>query len=270
MSLFMDRALARRVERCEGAINASFVETHARVAPDFGARWIEVAGAYAMYDGPESPMTQTFGLGVFDAVSAEDLSRIEAFYFERGSSVHHELSPLAGVALVATLVQRGYQPIEQSTVLVQALADVTAPAVASRARIAAPDEIEAWVACSIAGWAAESGMAAQMEPIARLAFMNPAMTSFCVERDGALIATGSLGAHEGVALLAGASTEPAHRGAGAQAALLAARLEVARARGCDLALMCTEPGSTSQRNAERNGFRVAYTRTKWRLDARRA
>jgi hypothetical protein len=25
------------------------------------------------------------------------------------------------------------------------------------------------------------------------------------------------------------------------------------------------PGSGSQRNAERNGFRIAYTRTKWQL-----
>jgi hypothetical protein len=30
--------------------------------------------------------------------------------------------------------------------------------------------------------------------------------------------------------------------------------------------MVTEAGSQSQRNAERKGFRIAYTRTKWRLD----
>ena len=28
-------------------------------------------------------------------------------------------------------------------------------------------------------------------------------------------------------------------------------------------MMVTAVGSQSQRNAERNGFRVAYTRTKW-------
>jgi len=27
------------------------------------------------------------------------------------------------------------------------------------------------------------------------------------------------------------------------------------------------PGSGSQRNAERHGFRIAYTRTKWQLQA---
>jgi hypothetical protein len=30
-------------------------------------------------------------------------------------------------------------------------------------------------------------------------------------------------------------------------------------------MMCAQPGSASQRNAERHGFRIAYTRTKWRL-----
>jgi hypothetical protein len=38
-------------------------------------------------------------------------------------------------------------------------------------------------------------------------------------------------------------------------------------RGCDLAMMVAEAGSESQRNAERQGFRVAYTRMKWRLQS---
>lgn len=51
----------------------------------------------------------------------------------------------------------------------------------------------------------------------------------------------------------GASTVPEFRNRSAQRALLEARLRCANA----------QPGSGSHRNAERNGFRVAYTRTKW-------
>ena len=69
--------------------------------------------------------------------------------------------------------------------------------------------------------------------------------------------------HQGTALLAGAATIPAWRGRGAQAALLRARLHHAARVGCDMAMMVTEPGSTSQRNAERQGFRVVYNRIKW-------
>jgi predicted acetyltransferase len=70
--------------------------------------------------------------------------------------------------------------------------------------------------------------------------------------------------HEGVALLAGASTVPSARRQGAQSALLHARLRHASTQGCDIAMMGAAPGSDSQRNAERQGFRVAYTRIKWR------
>ena len=50
-----------------------------------------------------------------------------------------------------------------------------------------------------------------------------------------------------------------------QAALLHERMRYAAENGCDLAMMVAEAGSNSQRNAERTGLRVAYTRVKWRL-----
>jgi len=49
----------------------------------------------------------------------------------------------------------------------------------------------------------------------------------------------------------------------AQLALLERRLQDGFANSCDLAMMGALPGSISQRNAERHGFRIAYTRTKW-------
>jgi GNAT superfamily N-acetyltransferase len=54
----------------------------------------------------------------------------------------------------------------------------------------------------------------------------------------------------------------AFRRRGVQSALLAARLAWAVEQGCDLAVSFARPGSISHRNIERNGFRVAYTRTK--------
>ncbi|HSO74006.1 MAG TPA: hypothetical protein VLU47_04145 [Blastocatellia bacterium] len=42
-----------------------------------------------------------------------------------------------------------------------------------------------------------------------------------------------------------------------------ARLAFAVENGCDLAMVATQPGSGSQRNVERQGFRVVYTRTKF-------
>jgi hypothetical protein len=90
MHLFMDRALARRTERVEAAINASFIEARARIAPESGATWTDLGGTYLLFDGRESPVTQTFGLGLWEPVTGELLSTMEAFFFDRGADVFHE------------------------------------------------------------------------------------------------------------------------------------------------------------------------------------
>ena len=128
-----------------------------------------------------------------------------------------------------------------------------------------PGDRDAWIDASVTGWTEDPTYGHLMRPIAETAVANRAMLHFLVERAGAPFATGSLGVHNGIALLGGASTIPSARGLGAQGLLLASRLAHARERDCELAMIVAAPGSTSQRNAERRGFRVAYTRTKWRL-----
>jgi hypothetical protein len=88
---------------------------------------------------------------------------------------------------------------------------------------------------------------------------------FIAESAGRPVATAALSIHGDVALLTGASTIAEARRRGAQQALLDERLRFAEACGIGLAMMVAHPGSSSQRNAERRGFRVAYTRTKWQL-----
>jgi len=88
---------------------------------------------------------------------------------------------------------------------------------------------------------------------------------FLAEYDGQPGAAGVLCLHDGVALFGGAATVPEFRRRGLQAALLDARMRYAFGHGCDLAMMVAEVGSDSQRNAERRGFRIAYTRIKWQL-----
>jgi GNAT superfamily N-acetyltransferase len=210
-------------------------------------------------------LTQTFGLGLFTAPDIAQFERIEQFYATRRCSVHHEVSPLADSTLTAMLGARGYLPIENSTVLHQplpALAAEGAPA-AITVRAIGAGEAAMWADASALGWSEFEGLEAFMRDIGVMLTAAHNVTCFVAELDGVIAATGALVLHEGVALLAGASTVPAYRHRGAQNALLAARLRFARSSGCDLAMITTQPGSPSQRNAERNGFRVAYTRTKW-------
>src|SRR5207248_1997005 len=117
------------------------------------------------------------------------------------------------------------------------------------------------------GWGDTPGLEASLLDIGKIVAERVDAIMFLAEDDGddgRTIATAAMSISDGVALFAGASTIPAARHRGAQFALLAHRLSYAAANGCDLAMMVALPGSGSQRNAERNGFRIAYTRTKWR------
>jgi len=87
---FADLELARRLERTEGLANAEFVVARKKAFPDWNAEWTEVAGTYAMFDGPSSPCTQTFGLGMFQELTAEHMDRLELFFRQRGAAVFHE------------------------------------------------------------------------------------------------------------------------------------------------------------------------------------
>jgi GNAT superfamily N-acetyltransferase len=78
--------------------------------------------------------------------------------------------------------------------------------------------------------------------------------------DGQPAGTGMLVIDEGAAMLNGDATLPAFRNKGVQTALLRTRLQLAVEAGCDLAVIEASPGGTSERNQQRAGFRVAYTR----------
>jgi GNAT superfamily N-acetyltransferase len=77
--------------------------------------------------------------------------------------------------------------------------------------------------------------------------------------DGEPAGTGSLVIEEGVGWLAGDSTLPRFRRRGIQQEVQRHRLHLASEAGCELAVTEATPGSASQRNMERLGFRLAYT-----------
>ena len=133
-----------------------------------------------------------------------------------------------------------------------------------RVRTIAHDEVSLWADTAAGGWSETPELAGFISAFAAVLLESRGVVCFVAELDGRPIATGAMSLADGVALLAGASTIPAGRRRGAQLALLEARLRHAASVGCDLAMMCAAPGSASQRNAERQGFRVAYTRIKWR------
>ena len=264
--LFSDLDLARKLERAEAAANARHVEARAQSSPQVNACWIDVGGTYAMFDGVGSPCTQTFGLGLFDPVTEQHLDQLEDFFTSRGADVFHETSPMGGPALLPLLGGRGYRPIEYTSILCRPLKSaIDAPSSSVRVRLIEPGEEALWARIAAEGWREHAEVADLIHDLALVSALRKDGASFLAEIEGRPVATGSLCLHEGVAVLAGASTVPEERKQGAQNALLAARLRYAAENGCQLAMMGALPGSASQRNAQRNGFQIVYTRVKWGL-----
>jgi len=252
--------------------NAAFVEARRELQPHSGATWTEIAGVYAMFDGPSSPITQTFGLGIFNAFREAEFQEIEAFFESRGAVTAHEVCSFAAPETFSLLSSRAYSPIETSVVLVR---PTTLPTQESNTRIVVRSVGESDAALysriALQGWSAE---APELVPF--IAEMGSITTRahgthcFLAELDGRAIAAAALTVHNGVALFSGACTIPDARRQGAQLALLHARLTFAAQLGIDLAMVVTAPGSASHRNAERQGFRPVYTRAKWQLARVRA
>src|ERR1700749_4531516 len=101
--VFADLDLARRLERTEGQSCLGFAKARSHLFPESGATWMECAGAYAVFDLVGSPVTQIFGLGLFEELTPAALDKIERFFLDRGALVMHEVSPLAGIATLDLL-----------------------------------------------------------------------------------------------------------------------------------------------------------------------
>jgi hypothetical protein len=268
--IYSDKFLSQKLERTEARANSDFVETRARLFPDSGATWIEVAGAYAMFDGIESPLTQTFGLGIFEDAAADHLDQLEKFFTDRGASVFHEVSPMADQSILSLLGERGYKPIELTNVMYQSLGERKEPFIqrnpAIKSRMITEDEADVWAETAAAGWATEMPELGDfLLGIGKVSARTKGSRAFIAELDGKPIAAAGFGIYDDVCILAGAATISEARNLGAQNSLLAARLSYAIRNGCSLAIMGAAPGSQSQKNAQKNGFHIAYTRTKWQL-----
>jgi hypothetical protein len=176
---------------------------------------------------------------------------------------------MADASLLTLLNERGYQPIELTSVRYRPIGhgvQLASPRNEKvQSRLIRDGEEDLWARTAAQGWSELTEFADMILELSSITAKRTGGLSFLAELDGRPIGTGAMFIHGGVALLAGASTIPEGRRQGAQLALLESRLRYAAEQGCDIAMMCAAPGSSSQRNAERQGFRIAYTRIKWSL-----
>jgi GNAT superfamily N-acetyltransferase len=262
--------MAQRIERAEAQLIAEASAAARRRKADEAGFVIPVAGGVASFAEAGSPYNKVAGLGFSGVPSPETWEEIERAYAAVGAPVQVELAHLADPAIGALLTGRGYRLILFDNVLGQVLrgeADrVTPPRV--EVRRSGEEEFESWLDIVLHGFAHPDTQGVPWHdelPREVLAgagqdFAAAGGIRYLALRDGVIAGAARLHMAGGVALLAGATTAPEHRRRGVQTALLSARLADAAAAGCDIAVVTTLPGSTSQQNVQRQGFDLLYTR----------
>jgi GNAT superfamily N-acetyltransferase len=251
--IFADGLLARRLEAGETAIARG-------TSAQPGSAVLEIAGGCAIFLGAESPMTQAVGMGLNGPVSEAEIGEVECFFRSRGAKVSFDVSPLADAGFIAALAERGYRATEFNNVLARRLAGFEL-ALTPRARRAVAGEDDLWSYTVGRGFFEHGELTTEEMDIGRAIFTMPGALCYVAATEiGEVAAGGAMSIHEGVAAMFADGTIPAFRRRGMQRELIAARLNEAAARGCDLAMASTLPGSGSQRNYERMGFQVVYTK----------
>lgn len=267
MHVFGDAELAARLESLAADEMRRFVTTARRLDPAGDAALLEVAGGAAAFLGAGSPVNQAVGLGLAGPVDADEILALESFYTVRKARALAIVSPLADHSLLAALGRRRWTADGFENVLVReyvAGEDLRAPA-------AGASEVEVVEACDDemrAVWAqlASVAFSAPLPPhpiqleLGRIVAARPGTRLLLALVDGLPAGTGELFIDDGVAWLSADATLPAFRRRGVQQALQSHRLALGAELGCELAVSEAAPGSTSQRNMERAGFRIVYTR----------
>jgi GNAT superfamily N-acetyltransferase len=249
---FADLTLARRIE---GAQTAQALGC----APG-GAESIQIAGGCAIFAGVDSPLTQAVGLGLNGAVSEAKLDEMENFFRGRGARIAIEVCPLADASLLDMLGARGYRISQFDNVLARSLTGVEI-IITPRVRRATPAETDLWAHSVGRGFFEQTDLTTEEMDVGRWVFGMPGAMCYMACAEGGRPAGGAaLIVTQGLATLFADGVARPYRRQGLHQELIAARLNEALAQGCDVAAAATAPAGPSQRNYERLGFQVVYTR----------
>ncbi len=259
----MEVSFAQRLEVAHTWRGVKYAQAQARLMPHSGSQWEALGGGFMIYAGPNSPLNKTSGLGFGGEIKSSDLDRLEDFYFSKDALPRIELCPLADPALISQLNKRGYRlesfmnvlyrPVPAEPLPIQLPADAAV-------RRALPNEADLWIRTTAQGFEATENPSQAGLAIMAPNFHSEIAACYFAWWGKAAAAGAAMATYGDVTEFGGTSTRTAFRRHGLQRALLHTRLNDAREIGCSTAMVLTSPGSKSQRNIERVGFVLAYTK----------
>lgn len=262
--IFVDRALARRFESGEELPQLLYAQACQQAKPEIGAAAEEFCGGHMSFCGLGSPVGRAVAMGLDCPFTAADLDHIEAFYRSHNAPAQVDLTPLHPPEVWELIKARGYAVAELNNVLARQLdaAEVFPPPPDHcEVRPARADEVDD---CSsvVERSFFPDGAPPEYHGLLRPLYQMEDGRAFAAIVDETIVAcaTGLVIPRHKVFAMCGAGTLTEFRGRGLQTALIHARLREAARSGCEFAVVVTQGGSASQRNCERLGFRVAYSK----------
>ncbi len=213
-------------------------------------------GADALIDTVRPEISHYNRVMGFGEADLQHLDAIVALYEAHKVPLRFDLVPEAfGVA--EHLIARGLKPTEVFSYLD---ADATPRRVSMPVRRIAHDEVDTFLDhLEVQGGA----IAPEIRALRRPHYCTETFRTFAIEADGEIVAAATSWVHGAGALLGNANTLEGYRGRGYQQALLAARIDDAAQLGLKWVVTDVEPGTTSERNAERVGMRLCTVVTVW-------
>lgn len=232
----------------------------------------EIAGGWMSFAGQGSWANQACGLGLHGPIPEADLDRLVTFYTNRGVEPQIEVCPFAHETLITGLAKRGFQLREFENVLFRELkADENLqpsyphhfPDDLALTHVAPADaaQIETYANVSTQGFRAEGEPISEVDAIATEKMVKHARCDAFLAKIGEVdVGGGAMESSGEIACMFSASVHSNYRRKGIQTALMIRRLERATERGCSLAVIHSAPNTTTERNARRLGFTLAYTK----------
>lgn len=217
-----------------------------------GPHILDTGRAVGIFAGDSSPLTQVTAVR-----DGADLSMMPDYYRGRTKVWEATISPFAGTDVVHQVLGMGAKLQQYENVTYRTLTDLPAKPEFDIREMKTSDERELW------GKIANQGFFGDLknEMTEQLGFVManmPRTIRYMAFVDGEPAGTASSFHSDGCVGFGGGAVLPQFRGKGLHAAMIAHRLHAAPA-DCDVAILEATPGSTSQRNAERLGFRIAFT-----------
>jgi GNAT superfamily N-acetyltransferase len=261
--IFLTTADARRMEAAEEYGALRYAQAMKKDHPKAGMAWEEFKGGHLVFVSKGAPIGRAHGLGFAGKVTVEDIHHVEQFYFQRYTAAQVDVCPYADPSLFECLNRRGFKVAEFNQTLARWISplDIFESSLRKiKIRPVRPEEAREWSALLSQIFFDEKAPQFESLFLPWAASNNP--LSLAAFIDGRMVAgaSGMIIPEYNLAAFFGAATRAEVRGRGIQTAFLQERLKVAQAAGCDLAVTLTMPGTSSQRNVERAGFRVAYTK----------